>query len=188
MLQFSDCPGSLAIPEVTDQSSVCRVWRAHLPGGHWRPQTSADGQILILGGLDQEEILHVGNPLRHLRGKVVGLRPVFIQVVELLHIILRFHVAMPVCSRYPRNTGAGGVGKPAVLINAAAPHDVEELRRLAEIDRRLWESFELFTCLRWRLHGKGMSKPQWGWNHGRRLQAWYKIMHTCDAYQAYRLL
>src|SRR5208283_5987467 len=92
------------------------------------PQTAADGQVFVFRGLGQEKGLHFLQFLWVRGCKVVRLAPVLVNVVELPRV--RERGPFLDAGRYaahPRLARTAGGGKPAVLIDAAAGHDVEEL-------------------------------------------------------------
>ncbi len=78
------------------------------------PETAAGGQDVVPRGLDGEHFLHLGDLLRHLVGKVVGLRPIFLKVVEFPLVI----VGRPLADAgrtpgYPREARAEDGSHPA---------------------------------------------------------------------------
>ena len=101
------------------------LWMKH----RRRPQAAANRQVLVLRGFDEEESLHLLELLRVRRRKIVSLAPVLVDVVEFPLVRERrplldalWHTA------HPRLARTGGARKPAVVVNSAAGHDVEELR------------------------------------------------------------
>ena len=104
------------------------------------PEPAADREHLVLRGLDQEQLLHLRELLRHLRGQVVGLRPVVLEVVEFPDVL----VGRPVPdagrqARDPRGARAEGRGHPAVMVDGAAAHDLEVLRAQPALGLRVVE-------------------------------------------------
>ena len=107
---------------------------------HGNPETAADGQHVVPRGLDGEHFLHLGELLRHLAGEVVGLRPVFLEVVELPLVLVGRPLADTGRSPgNPRDARAEGGSDPAVVVDGAAAHDLEILGELAALGFRVAE-------------------------------------------------
>jgi len=80
------------------------------------PEPSADRERLVLRRLDQEQLLQLSELVGHLGGKIVGLGPVFRQVVELPNIFIRGPILNARReAEEPRSAGAKGAGHATSL-------------------------------------------------------------------------
>ena len=105
------------------------------------PEAAADRKRLVLRGLDQEEVLQLRELLRHLRGEIVGLTPVLVQVVELPDVVVRRPLAdAGGQSRDPWEPRAERGRHPAVVVDRAAAHDLEVLRAQPSLGLRVVEA------------------------------------------------
>ena len=82
--------------------------------------------------------LHLRQFFRHFRREVIGLAPVFVQVVKLPDVLVR----RPLLNagrqpRNPRNPRPEGAGHPAVVIDGAAAHDLEVLGKQSALRLRI---------------------------------------------------
>ena len=87
------------------------------------------GRFLFFVDSSRKSSFHLFEFLRIRGGEVVRLTPVLVEVVEFPLVRQRrpFLDAFRHAA-HPRFTRAGGAGEPAVVVDAAAGHDVEELR------------------------------------------------------------
>ena len=132
------------LPSAGAQNSGMRVMFAgKLPLAIWRrdaqfgmedghPQTAADREHRVSGGLDGEQFAHLGQLFGHLGGQVVGLGPVLVEVIQLPAVV----VGCPVAdswrrSRQPGHPRTERRGHPAVVIDSPTAHHLEVLRLLA---------------------------------------------------------
>ena len=116
--------GTSKVHSVRGEAGASSGW--NMRGG---PQAAADGQVLVLRGFEMKSSLHLIELLWIRSGEVVRLTPVFVDVVE-LPLVRQGRPFLDALrhSADPRLARARGAGEPAVVIDPAAGHDVEELR------------------------------------------------------------
>ena len=117
---------------------------------HGNPQTAADGQHIVLGGLDDEHLFHLGELFRHLGGEVVGLGPVLFEVVELPPVL----VGSPLADAWAESrepTGRAGRRRKRSSRRGRCPaaHDLEVLGQLASLGLRIGEGVGEADAVDW---------------------------------------
>ena len=92
-------------------------------GNHALRAAVVQRQDVVAGRFDQELPLQLGQLVGHLRGQVVGLRPVGVGVVQLPDVVVeggRFRRQLP-------GDGVAGHRRPAVVVDAAVAEHLEVL-------------------------------------------------------------
>ena len=90
--------------------------------------TVVQRKYVVFRRLDQEELLHAAQLVRHLGGEVVVLRIVLGDVVKLPFVAVD-HVGQMAHAHQPRPLGRRGGSNPAVVVDGAVAKHLEVLRR-----------------------------------------------------------
>jgi hypothetical protein len=80
---------------------------------------------VVLGRLEVEQALQLGDLFGHLLREIVGLRPILGRVVELPDVVAQWRLRT---HHHPRQVAVPGDGRPALVIDAAVADHLEVLR------------------------------------------------------------
>mmetsp|Transcript_102841 Transcript_102841/g.286366 ORF Transcript_102841/g.286366 Transcript_102841/m.286366 type:complete len:523 (-) Transcript_102841:387-1955(-) len=94
-------------------------------------EACTDRQHLVHRGLDHEECLHLGKLLGHLLCQVTSLGEIRTQVIQLPDIRVGIPGLQPSGVGCPGDARAKRAGKPPVLVEPSAAHDLKVLRHLS---------------------------------------------------------